>query len=523
MKKIKEFFKKPVLLAVLLVLSVMGTILYYPARVNWVFVDIAVNIERFTFGLLYAMILNSIALSILLLMRLKNEAVHLKKSYFPYVAVEFGFTGILFVASLVFAFMLLKGEQAEVYLLYLQKSLFNAFFFIAVPFFALFFCFLNKKAKKCVLAGTLAVTTVIVSFAVLPLTPFKITSHPMVINTGEDYSVVFSTSDFGTGFVEYTYGGKDYKIYDENGGRLKSRSKIHSINVPFEHLENNTYKIGSQRVIEQYSYGSRTGKTIISEEYKFTPAKAENMTCLVITDWHTRLERVYDAVSYAGDYDAVILLGDSSPGVDFEEQVVKNIVEFGGEVSKGTKPVIYARGNHETRGEYAGEILDALGLDEFYYTADVGGVSFVVLDSGEDKIDTHPEYGGMTEYKKYREDMIEWLKTVDVKNEKVVALCHSWAISDIEKDLSITGWNELERLDTSLIMSGHLHECRFLGSGDEAEKEMVSLHPHIRGYIAGGDIDGKYVASVVTFGEKEITIKAIDNSGKTVFNENVQW
>ena len=372
-------------------------------------------------------------------------------------------------------------------------------------------------------AVTLAVTTVIVAFAVLPLKPFKITSDPMVINTGEDYSVVFSTSDFGTGFVEYTYGGKEYKLYDENAGRLKSDSYIHSINIPFEHLDNNTYKIGSQRVVEQYSYGSRTGKTVTSGEYKFTPAKTENMTCLVISDWHTRLERAYDAISYAGDFDAVILLGDSSPGVDFEEQVVNNIVKFGGEVSKGAKPVIYARGNHETRGEYAGEILDALGLNEFYYAADVGGVSFVVLDSGEDKADTHPEYGGMTEYKKYRENMIEWLKTVDVKNEKVVAICHSWAISDIEKDLSLTGWGELSRLGASLIMSGHIHQYRFLGDGDEAEEEMFSRYPNITGYVAGGDINGTYVASVVTFGEKEIIIKAIDNSGKTLFDETVQW
>ena len=523
MKKIKDFFKKPVLPAVLLVLSVTGTILYYAARSNWIFVDISTNIERFTFGLLYTMILNSVALCTLLFIRLKNEAVINKKSYLPFVGVEFGLSGILFIASLVFAFMMLRGEGAEGYLLYLQKSLFNAFFFIAVPFFALFFGFLNKKAKKCVLAVSLTVTTVIVSFAVLPLKPFKITSDPMVINTGADYSVVFSTSDYGTGFVEYTYKGKDYKIYDESGGRLKSDSYIHSINVPFEHLDNNTYKIGSQRVVEQYSYGSRTGKTITSGEYKFIPAKTENMTCLVITDWHTRLERAYDAVSYAGDYDAVILLGDSSPGVDFEEQVVNNVVEFGGAVSKGTKPVIYARGNHETRGEYAGEILDALGLNEFYYTADVGGVSFVVLDSGEDKVDTHPEYGGMTEYKKYRENMIDWLKTVKVKNEKVVAVCHSWAISDIEKDLSLAGWNELYRLGAGLIMSGHLHQCRFIGQGVEAEKEMTSLYPDITGYIAGGDMNGEYVASVVTFGEKEIIIKAIDNSGKTVFNESIEW
>ena len=116
MKNTKEFFKKPIIPAVLLVLSVIGAILYYAARSNWIFVDISTNIERFTFGLLYTMILNSVALCVLLLIRLKNEAVINKKSYLPFVAVEFGLSGFLFIASLVFAFMMLRGESADGFL-----------------------------------------------------------------------------------------------------------------------------------------------------------------------------------------------------------------------------------------------------------------------------------------------------------------------------------------------------------------------------------------------------------------------
>ena len=128
------------------------------------------------------------------------------------------------------------------------------------------------------------------------------------------------------------------------------------------------------------------------------------------------LKTAYAAIEYVGDYDAVILMGDATPGVDYEEEVVKNIVEFAGKLSEGSMPVLYTRGNHETRGEYANKLADALGLDKFYYTADMGNYSFIVLDSGEDKDDSHAEYGGMTDYNTYRADMIEWLKGVNVNN-----------------------------------------------------------------------------------------------------------
>ena len=207
------------------------------------------------------------------------------------------------------------------------------------------------------------------------------------------------------------------------------------------------------------------------------------MNWLVISDWHTLLEKAYSAIENIGEYDGVILLGDATPGVDFENEVIKNVVEFGGEVSEGAMPVLYVRGNHETRGSYANDLAIALGMNEFYYTTDIGPYSFVILDSGEDKDDSHSEYGGMTDYNTYRASMIEWLRTVEATNEKVVALSHSWQISDVEKELSLSGWAELDRIGARMMLSGHHHQCRFLGDGSENEKEIFGLYPDIVGYL----------------------------------------
>ena len=523
----KGFLKSKVLPSVMLVLTVIGTIIYYAARASWVFIDISLGIEGFTFGLLYAMILMTVANTVIAALRLyevkKNgEPVFMKKWFSVLSGVTAVFSVLFFIAGTVFCVLSVFAESASQYFPYLESSLLNAAFFILVPFLAIFFPLLKGKTRKAVLAFVLSLITVIGICTVFPVGTYKITCDPTVIDTGKDYSVVFSTNNFGTGYVEYTYNGKDYRVYDQNSGRLNSDSLIHSINIPYEHLDNNTYKIGSERVMEQYSYGSHTGKEVVSDEYKFIPASGDDITFLVISDWHTRIEQVYETLGYIGDYDAVLLMGDASPGVDFEIEVVKNTVELAGRVTQGTKPVLYARGNHETRGDYAGKLADALGMDEFYFTADIGNYSFVVLDSGEDKDDSHPEYGGMTDYNTYRSQMVEWLKGAETTNDKVIALSHSWQISSVEEDLSQTAWNELDRLGTKLMISGHNHQCRLFGE-TEKEIEMLSAHPDITGYFDGGKSGDNYVASKMTLTSENIQLEAYNNLGEKVFEHSVTW
>ncbi len=523
MSKIKQFFKSTTYPALLLALTVVGLIVFYAGRMHWIFIELTLGNEGILHAIFPILVLNAVLLCVLTLLR-KYKVKGDEKWYSALLTLSSTASLFTIIFATVYTAISLTGESGYAILLYLKDSLLVAALLVFVPFSVLFLPKTKEKSRKVITAVILTITLLVGIFNVFPVVPYKITSAPSVIDNGSEYSVVFSTNKYGTGYVEYNYNGKNYKLYDEMGGRLNSDSKIHSISVPYEHLRNNTYSVGSTEVFEQYSYGSHRGKTVNSEKYTLKYNDSENQTFLVISDWHTELKDAYSAVNYVGEYDSVILLGDSSPGVDFEEEVVRNTVEFAGEIAKGTKPIIYARGNHETRGQYAGKLLYALGLNEFYYTTDIGPYSFIVLDSGEDKEDSHPEYGGMNNYGQYRADMIDWMKTVNFENEKVIAISHSWTLCDVEKELSVTGWNELDRIGTRLILSGHNHECRLLGStNDENELSTLSAHPNITGYIDGGKINGGFVVSKMTLSPDGFILEAYDNNGGNVFNENFNW
>ena len=524
MKQKSKLLKAKTLPCLLLAIQVISTVLFYAFRVQWVFTDLTLNIKNFSFILLWVMISNALLLTLLSALRVyEKEKIYSKKAYSFSLVISAFMASLSFIYALIFSVSMVVNESREGYLLYLKELLVPAFFLIVLPFMAIFFHKLPCKAKRAVSAITVTVTLLIALTYIITLTPYKITSQPMVIDNGNGYSVVFSTNDTGSAYIEYSFDGESYKVYDSIGGKKRTDTMIHSISVPYEHLKNNSYKVGSVRVIESYSYGSRLGKEVVSDSYTLKINDSENQQWLVISDWHTMLDTAYSAIDYAGEYDSVILLGDATPGVDFEQQVVTNIVEFGGEVSEGTKPVLFARGNHETRGDYAGELNSALGLDKFYYTADIGPYSFLVLDSGEDKDDSHPEYGDTTDYNTYRADMTEWLSELEFENDKIVTLCHAWSISEVEQELSDKAWQELDRIGTRLMISGHYHQCRTLGDGSEREAEIFSRYPHIAGYLDGGKSDKDYIATKMTLSDEGIDMISIDNHGKTILEASYQW
>ncbi len=508
---------------IFMALSVIAAILFRSCRVCWVFMAVSVgfNLPALLFSLM--IVFSALHGALFALKLYKNDFCD-KKAYKILLLIGAFFSSVLFIFSAIYTVGYAPGEEMEIFSLYLGKTLKEGAFLLLVPFFVIFYPKLSCKAKKAFAAVSLSVLILFSVNAFFPLSSYKITSDPLVIDNGTEYSVIFSTNDIGTACVEYTYEGKAYKVFDNTCGRLNGDSRIHSIPVPYEHLKNNSYKVSSTRVIEEYGYGSRRGETVSSGEYEFKVNETESQTWLVISDWHTWLDKAYKAIDNFGtDYDGVILLGDASPTVDFEKQAVTNTVEFGGKVSGGTKPVLYVRGNHETRGDYANDMPTALGLDQLYYTSDIGPYSFVVLDSGEDKEDSHVEYGGMNDYDTYRADMIEWLKGVELENEKVITISHSWQISDVEPELSAEGWAELDRLGTRFMLSGHHHDCRILGENEGYEKQVKEKYPDIIAYLDGGKMNDGYVASMLTLNAEGFELKAVDDSGNEILKEEFPW
>lgn len=518
MAKKGNLLKAKALPVIMLILAVLAMVLHRSFKTNWVYMGPAMMI------LFITMTGFTVLTAALAWLRLNNKSFCEKRIYSVLVVVSSIMVVAYFGFVAVNSGIILATDVKEIYLLNFQKTLSKAALITVVPFLLLFFPKMGCKTKKVVAVLLLIVVTLFCINDYFPLASHEITSNPMVIDTGSAYSVVFSTSDAGAGFVTYTYEGVEYKVFDQTGGRINA-ARIHSVTVPYEHLKNNSYTVSSYRVIEEFSYGSRIGKTVTSQEYTLVVNECADQNWLVLSDWHTYLDNVYTSVSHLGEYDSVILLGDSTSGVDYEEQVINNIVIFGGEISKGTKPVLFVRGNHETRGAYADQLQNALGLDSWYYTSDIGPYSFVILDSGEDKPDSHIEYGGMTDYGTYRAQMINWLKGVNVNNEKVIAISHAWRISEVEQELSDAGFAELDRLGARLLLSGHYHQCRFLGEAGDREKEVFAQYPSLVGYLDGGKVGSgtDYVASKLMLTNDGFEIIAVDMAGNVIINESFGW
>ena len=507
-----NFITNKITLAVLTIISAFTAFFFYSCRANYVFLYTTV-FNVIAYLLLSLMIINTLAplaLFVCTAYNLKIKEKELKDAK----AVK-ALSVICFVVCIIFLIgvmvnIIVAGAETTPLIMKMAAQSFPAFIGIsAAVFFIAFFPAMKNKILKIVTVCVTATCILIVSLWVLaPVCNYKITSAPLVIDSGGDtYSAVFATNDEGTGYVEYEYEGETVRLYDEAMGRIKGDSKIHTVEVPKEQLDGNTYRVGSKRVVEAYSYGSYTGKEVVSQNYTFNAPDGEEQQWLCVSDWHTRLDKAYDALSYAGDYDGVIMLGDAVPGLMFEEEIKDYIVEFGGNLCKGEVPVVYIRGNHETRGEYAAKLPDYLGMESFYYTASFGNYEFIVLDSGEDKEDSHPEYGGMVNYAQYRENMTQWLETLEKSDKKVVVLSHSYEIC-IEEDLSSRAFSALKDLGAKYIISGHTHTNEFF--------EYNGLNV----YLDGGHKNGVFIASKITLSADSILFQACNNEGKVMFSQS---
>lgn len=510
-KSFSRFVANKYTLFVTSLVSALSAFMFYSCRANYVFIDSYV-FNGLSYLLLSLMLINTILQFLLFVATSYNVSVRQKvvsesKAFRVLSVICFIITAVFLIG--VSVNIGIAGEETIPVIMKMAAKGFPLFLACTavILLISVFPLVKNKKIKTVVVTVLIAGVVGVSLWTLAPVCVYQITCDPMVIDSGEDYySVVFATNDEGTGYIKYTYNGEQITVYDEMTGRIKSDSKIHTVKVPKEHLEGNTYKVGSKRVIEAYSYGSNTGKEVESKEYNFTVPKGENQTWLSVSDWHTMMDKAYKAISYAGDYNGVMILGDGGPGYMFEDEVRENIVEFCGNVCKGTKPIVFVRGNHETRGEYAAEIPDYLGMDNFYYTTQYGGYRFVVLDSGEDKEDSHPEYGGMVNYGEYRKKMTEWMQTIGTSDKKTVVLCHSYEIC-IEPELREKAYQAIKNAGARQIISGHTHTNKMF------EEKGLNV------YLDGGYKNGVYIVSKLTFDGDTLRMQAWNNKGQQVFDD----
>jgi predicted phosphodiesterase len=275
------------------------------------------------------------------------------------------------------------------------------------------------------------------------------------------------------------------------------------------------YKVVSTRVVKMKGYWPEKGLSIESPVYTFTvPSPEANLvTFSFLADTqHGDLRRTaanLDAIDWANS-DFLVHGGDAFGAIATEEQLLEELLRPVSIRLDHSKPLVFARGNHDLRGAFARQLYQYFPTQtgEFYYSFDAGPVHFLVLDTGEDKDDDTNVYAGLNRTEPYREQEFAWLQEHVKTNRRIgeapfrIILMHApnWGWVDGNR----AKWTDLaNRAGVDLVISGHRHRFSWSPPGAEGREYGV--------LVVGQDQVGTVEAS-----PSEIKWRVTDTSGNEV-------
>ncbi len=248
--------------------------------------------------------------------------------------------------------------------------------------------------------------------------PPHLLAGPYLQNPGEDsMTVVWLTDKNTTASVEYGANGLlDQKAVAIHAGLIDANTRLHRVRLtglkpgtPYQ------YRISSTEIVKFGPYSVTFGTNVTSPPaaFKTLSRQSDQVSFVVMNDLHQNLQTMQVLWGFAkvNPVDLVFFNGDSLDYLENEDQIVKFLLQPVTGLFAQSTPLMYVRGNHETRGRYARFLHDFLDTPggEYYYSFDAGPVHFVVLDTGEDKEDSHPAYSGLNGFAGYRDGEKQWL------------------------------------------------------------------------------------------------------------------
>lgn len=288
---------------------------------------------------------------------------------------------------------------------------------------------------------------------------------PCVFIAGTDYRIIFITDKPGMAYV--TVGDKKY--CDAETGIMRWNTTRHAVTVPQDILDAaGSYTVHFLAMEDRAPYFAVHADDE-AREYAFTPLDTTTGLRLYhIADTHGRLEEPVGCANAFPEH-TLVFDGDIASHNSSPEDLYL-LYKINERVTGGTKPIIFARGNHDTRGPMANLLPEMIPLENgnTYYTFTHGDVWGISLDCGEDKLDFHKEYGDSTAFEPYRARESEWLEAVLKKGEWKnfryrIAICHiPFTMSfpapfNIETD-RYRRWTEiLGEMGIQVLLSGHMH------------------------------------------------------------------
>lgn len=306
--------------------------------------------------------------------------------------------------------------------------------------------------------------------------------NPTVCIVGKTYQIIIISEQ--DALISVRVGDKVY--YNHSNGIRISSAGVHKIFIPAEVLDKEgKYTVIVQNMIERLPYFPKS-EPAFEKTYKFKPInKTNDINIYHLADVHGELQQAVDAAKYCGkELDLLIMNGDIASTSDTFDDIIL-CYKIASEVTRGEIPCIISRGNHDLRGFGAENLAKCMPGDaeKSYYTFRVGCIWGILVDTGEDKDDDHPEYGGTVcchDFRLEQEKMIQnTIKNAENEYEqegvkyKVVVSHVPFTFKrrepfDIEREL-YSNWSKLikDNIKPNFMICGHTHRACISKCGSE--------------------------------------------------------
>ena len=350
--------------------------------------------------------------------------------------------------------------------------------------------------------------------------------HPTVFAVGDQYQIIVPV--VRDALFSVTVGGKEF--HDHAAGVLRSAVRYHKVTVPMELLDREKrYVVTVKEMVERAPYFPVT-KEPESFTYDFRPLPEEGeIRAYFLADTHGQYEMPVAAGGYFGDALDLLILGGDIADFAGHAECFDLPYRLASALTGGRIPCLYARGNHDMRGQFAEKALPCTPNDNgrTYYTARLGALWALILDVGEDKPDAHAAYGGTIDCTTLREDETAFLRRV-IRNKETeyaaggikyrLLVIHYPLSSAFQPPLNadvtqFTAWLSMLRdeIKPQLTVAGHEHIARFVPS-DEHEPSPLAIAA--KGIYGGGKCVG-FIGGALVFGQNGIGVSFTDHE-KTV-------
>lgn len=323
-------------------------------------------------------------------------------------------------------------------------------------------------------------------------------------------------------------------FYDHSCGVMRSGKRMHRVELPMDVLDAaGEYTVLWRNIIERKPYFP-TSEPEQSLTIAYHPLPTEGtINIYQIADAHNMVAEPVAAGRYFGDALHLLVLNGDIPNHSGAVENFNAICEIAAALTGGRCPVVFARGNHDTRGIHAEDMPDYVPTcnNRTYYTFRLGRVWGLVLDCGEDKADSCAEYGHTTCFREYRLAETDFIRSVirrasaeyaaeGVDFRLVISHIPFFRIPeppfDIEQPL-YGEWVRLlrEHVKPTLSLHGHTHFVRVVKPGDADDHQGLGWTAVI-GSAPTFAPEPTYIGTAVELREDDVTVTFNSDRGETV-------